>query len=475
MAIAQPSAVPEIIETTSGLERGAPADVLRAIVVAFVFVVLLLLQWLFGDSLVGFAHDLFRGLDAVPTWIVTVGAVALRVLGVVFLVGGFVAALFRHRWRLLLSAAIAAGVGAGLFLLVDTFAPQPAGTVAPINDTLGPITDRTFPTAVGLAIVTAIVAATAPWLGRRMRRAGWTFVFGLVIARFLLAPIAFDTSTAAVAGWLAGSMVVVVLGAPSHRPTGRSIADGLARVGVPLARIEQASLDARGSTPYFAKTRDGDALFVKALGLDQRSADLMFRMYRRLVPHDFGDEKPFSSLRRTVEHEALVAMAAHELGVTTPRLVAFSTAEPNGFVLAYQAIDGRSLDRVAPDDVTDEVLAGIWKQVTTLRTHRVAHRDLRLANVFLAADETAWIIDFGFSELASSDLLLATDLAELLASSALQVGIDRAVAQGAAAVGRDALATAGPRLRASTLSGATRSAYKSAPKQLAELRSRVAQ
>ena len=41
----------------------------------------------------------------------------------------------------------------------------------------------------------------------------------------------------------------------------------------------------------------------------------------------------------------------------------------------------------------------------------IAHRDLRLANVFLAADGVVWMIDFGFSELAASDLLMATDLA----------------------------------------------------------------
>ena len=77
----------------------------------------------------------------------------------------------------------------------------------------------------------------------------------------------------------------------------------------------------------------------------------------------------------------------------------------------------------------------MWAQLALLRRHRIAHRDLRLANVFLADDGDAWIIDFGFSELAASDHLLATDLAELLASSATKVGAERAVAAGVA-VGR---------------------------------------
>jgi hypothetical protein len=33
---------------------------------------------------------------------------------------------------------------------------------------------------------------------------------------------------------------------------------------------------------------------------------------------------------------------------------------------------------------TDELLGGIWEQVAILRGSRIAHRDLRRANVFVA-------------------------------------------------------------------------------------------
>jgi undecaprenyl-diphosphatase len=267
---------------------------------------------------------------------------------------------------------------------------------------------------------------------------------------------------------------VFVLGAPSRRPGGAAIARGLAAVDLPVARLEQASLDARGSTPYFGTATDGRRLFVKALGQDERSADLLFRVYRRLLPHELGDERPFESLRRAVEHEGLVALFARGIGVRTPMLLAVTTAEPNGFVLAYEAIDGRSLDRLAPDDVTDDVLAAVWEQVALLRRFRIAHRDLRLANVFVGNDGVPWMIDFGFSELAASDLLLANDIAELLASSSLLVGIDRAVGNPLAIVGTTALASALPRLRPWALSGATRTALQSRPGLLEQLREQVA-
>ncbi len=161
------------------------------------------------------------------------------------------------------------------------------------------------------------------------------------------------------------------------------------------------------------------------------------------------------------------------MGVRTPRLVAFATAQPNGVVLAYEAIEGRSLDRIDADELGDDALGAVWGQLALLREHRLAHRDLRLANVFLADDGAAWIIDFGFSELAASDLLLATDLAELSASSATQVGVERAVRVGASVVGPDALVTALPRLKLPTLSGATRSSLKADPGRLDELRAAI--
>ena len=143
-------------------------------------------------------------------------------------------------------------------------------------------------------------------------------------------------------------------------------------------------------------------------------------------------------------------------------------------MLAYQAVDGWSLDRVSPVLVTDELLAAVWCQLVQLRRHRIAHRDLRLANVFVDVDGQVWLIDFGFSELAASDLLLATDVAELVASSALLVGAGRAVSAAAAAVGWPALAAARGRLRPWSLSGATRRCLRDRPGLIDEIRRRIA-
>jgi undecaprenyl-diphosphatase len=295
----------------------------------------------------------------------------------------------------------------------------------------------------------------------------------MVITRFLSSPLSLDSFEAVLIGWFAGGAVLVALGAPSRRPSSEAIADGLARSGLPLQSLEVASVDARGSTPYFGVGEDGTRYFVKALGDDQRSADLLFRLYRSIQRRDLGDERPFSSLRRAVEHEAFVALAARDLGIPTPRMRALAYAEPNAFVLAYEAVDGKSLDGVPPEQITDEVLEDIWHQLGRMRALRIAHRDLRLANIFLASDGKIWMIDFGFSEVAATDLLLANDVAELVASSSAVVGPDRATAHATATVDPVTLAAARDRLHLWALSGASRTALKERPGLLDDLRARL--
>jgi undecaprenyl-diphosphatase len=450
----------------------SPSDVLRLAVGGVLLLSLLLVQWLWGETLVAFASELFQGFAALPSWIVGVIVAGTRLLAVVVLVGGLVLAVRAGGTRMLGTAVVAAGVAAVVDVLLERLGPDAGSTALDVPNVLGPL-DGGFPSTIGLCAATAAVTASAPWLSRRARRLAWALVLGMALTLFLSTPASFDSIQALLVGWVVGAATLVVLGAPSRRPTLATVTAGLAAVGVPLASLEQARVDARGSTPYFGATAEGQKLFVKALGVDQRSADLLFRAYRWIDRRDRGDERPFSSLRRTVEHEALVALAARGHGIRTPRLVAFATAEPNSFVLAYEAVAGRSLDRVAPDEMADDVLAAIWTQVGQLRRHRIAHRDLRLANIFLAEDGQIWLIDFGFSELAASDTLLATDIAELVASSSLQVGAERAVAQARAALSADELAAAGGRLHLWALSGATRTGLRERAGLLDDLRRRL--
>ncbi len=448
----------------------SPADVLRLAVAVLLLVVYLVFERLFGASIASFAYKLLRGIDALGQDFVTTLTAVVRVAGILLLVAGLVVVARRGRWRLLITLVVAAVPAALVYWLVNGWVHTHQPTLVRLGQGAGPLTDGGFPTGPGTAALAGAVTAAAPWLSRWQRRVSWAVVVGFVAVRFIAEPVSGLSLLAVLVGWTAGAAALVLMGSPLRRASRTSVITGLREVGVDVAQLQPANVDARGSTPYFGTDSRGNAIFVKALGRDERSADLLFRMYRSVLPRRLGDERPFSSLRRSVEHEAVVALVAREQGVRTPRLLGLATAEPNSFVLAYQGIAGRSLDRVEPEELTEAVIGQVWDQIRTMRTHRIAHRDLRLANVFLDDQDEVWIIDFGFSELAASDLLLATDLAEAVASLSLKIGSERAARQATDELGAEVAATAVPRLAPGYLSGATRTSLKAEPEILPELR-----
>ena len=159
----------------------------------------------------------------------------------------------------------------------------------------------------------------------------------------------------------------------------------------------------------------------------------------------------------------------------TPRLRCVAPVGSDSFLLCYDMIDGSSLDGVDEELLTDEVLHGLWEQVALLRRYRIAHRDLRLANVFLSDSGEPWLIDFGFSEVAASEALLHADVAQLVASLAVVVGAERAVVPAIDVMGPDAVSGSLGRLQPAALSGATQTDLKSRKGLLDEVRSEIEQ
>ena len=439
----------------------SPTSLFRLLIGVSLLLLGVLAAWRFDNTITAFYLDLNLIISVVPSWLTLIPAAVVTAILLITPVVVNVKLARQRRWRLLLVvdlAAIAAIAVSGFLVGISTTTPpsQFPEAYIPLNDLAaagGPVT----PNDIGLAAFTAALIVGLPYLNRPTRRLG----AAVVVLRIAME---FCTNGIPPVGWLVdlgagitcGALAALVFGTPDIEPRAAEIAATLARSGFQLLDAHPAAVDARGSTPWFATTIDDRRLFVKVLNQDNRSADLMFRMFRLLTFRSSGDERPFPSLRRAVEHEALMSMRAGSAGVRTPRLEAVSTIGTDSMLLAFVAIRGDSLDRVGDDDMTDEVLAGVWSQLEVMRANGIAHRDLRLANVFLADDDDAWIIDFGFAELAASDLLLNTDVAELLGSTATKVGVERAVDAAERAIGTDALAEALPRIQPFALGSATR-------------------
>jgi uncharacterized protein (TIRG00374 family) len=415
----------------------------------------MVLLLLFENGLLGVRADLESIQANWPEWLTTSSSVGLEILLLltVLIVNGYL--LVRRKFRrwitINLAAIMAVLLGAVMSNLVLVIAT---------SDLLADAVEASGDAGLGndgLSSVVAVLTVASVWIGARLR----PWAIGLVAAMVALSLLPGAVSVTTIpfdigVGLVAGGLAALILGTRDRTPTEAEVAATLRRSGIAVSEVLRASVDARGSVPWFASTTSGERLFVKTLNSDQRAGDLLFRVYRMIRLRSPGDRRPYSSLRRAVEHEAFLSLAADAREIRTPHLVTVAEVGSDGMLLAYRRLDGRSLDSVDPASISDELLRNVWQLVATLREAGIAHRDLRLANVFVADDDVPWLIDFGFAELAAEESLLARDNAELLASTAAVVGHERAVSAAIGVLGPEGVEEALPWIQPLALSSATR-------------------
>ncbi len=452
----------------------SPRDLLRLVVWAAATAGLIAVVVLVQDSVLGFELDVLRAFEFLTPSIERVLHGALEWSGYTIALALVVVPLFTRRYRLLLYLVVANLVAAALMWatlgLIDRDAADAALDALEAHQRL---TTATSTDAIGFARITASFVVLAPFVSSRWRRAGAVTLGVLVLMRFVVADhLPGDLLVAIPLGATIGTAVLAAFGRPDRRPTMNAVRLALVDAGLAVTDLRLAPVTPHGTMAYRAATDGGGELFVKVVGEEQRAADLLYRAYRFARLKDVGDDRPFSSLRRAVEHEALVSLVARDLGVRTPQMRGVARVGLDSMILAYDLVDAPSIDVVEPDAVSDVVIADVFRQLKLLRAHRIAHRDLRRANMLLAGGEAS-LVDFGYAELAADDAQLDADVAQLLAALAVVAGPSRPVRQAVDVLGREAVARALPRLQLAALSGPTRAAMKERKGLLADLQREV--
>ena len=419
-----------------------------------------------------FETALFHLINSLPSWLYRFFWLVMQLgtYGAIFVMAGI--ALLTRRVRLALelvgAGLIAYYAAIGLKDLVNR--ARPAELISGVVIHGQPAQGLGFPS--GHAAVAAALAATAvPFLARRWRRWIWLLPITVGIARiFVGAHLPLDVVGGFVLGWTVGAVVHLIGGSPSGRVSGSQVRAALERSGQSVVEVREANVDARGSSPFFVDTAEGGHLFVKAVGADQRDADILFKLWRFIAYRNLDDERPFTSAKRQLQVEALVDLLAAKSGVRTPDVVALATIEDGTTLLAHRGLDAKGLDSIEVNRISDDTLEGLWSQVALLHAARIAHRDLRLANVMIDIVGNPWIIDFGFAQTSAPDRALARDIAEMLASQSTVVDPERAVATALVGLGPIPVAGALPFLATSSLARATRTSLGSLPGHLEKLR-----
>jgi len=457
--------------------RRSPSDVVRVVLFSVATVALLALTRWAEHTVLAFENDvasLFGGLNpSVEHALNQTLSIAAGIVGLAV----FVPPLLLKRYRLI-GYIVVAYLATAVLVGVATWWLNQAAS----RSLLATVVDRFGTTSQGslnlwtLAQLTASFVILAPFVGRRWRQAGMVILATFVLGRIVLVSgLPAEIFLVVAIGATVGVAVLLAFGRPNRRPTVEAVKSALASTALTSVALEPYARGVRGALWYVATDAAGSRLLVKVLSPDERSVDLMYRTYRYLRLKNIGDERPFSSLRRTVEHEALVSLQARDVGVGTPRMRAIAEAGEDSMLIVYEMIEARRLDHMDGRDVSDQTLRELWGHVTCLRQHRIAHRDLRSANVLVDGDETPWLTGFAFSEIAASDDQLDGDVAQLLAALSLTVGADRCVSAAVETLGPQTVGAALPRLQPNALSDSTRAALKAHPGLLEQLQDTVAQ
>lgn len=452
-----------------------PNDAIRLGAWAVFSVLLLLLGDVALGTASGLEEDLASAITTLPDLILTVLALASNVL--LFLLPPLILAdlALRRRWRTI-AVALAAGVAAWLIAYAfSVLGPELMSST--LLDALTTSSARGSRTPVAFPLLTAVIAlASVDGLRGRPRLAVgvWGSLVGFTILLLFdqsATPLALAVSASG--GRTVGLAFRYAFGTVNPRPNGAEVAEALAAVAVPLAYLEWSG-ESDDERHYLGSTLDGRALDIRVIDRDRRSAGLLYQLYRRIRVQGVVERPPTWSVRRAVDQAALPVLAAHRQGVRTPDLVAAASVTADAAVLAFEDVpDLQTLHSVDPAALDDAMLADLWKQVRALHRAGIAHEELHADNIAIDSNGRVWLLGLENGEIAADQLTLRIDDGELLVTTALMVGADRAVRGALQELTAQRLGEALPLLQTIALSRTNRRAVKANREVLQDLRDAV--
>ncbi len=235
--------------------------------------------------------------------------------------------------------------------------------------------------------------------------------------------------------------------------------------------LRHAPLEPTGVALVEAVAPDGKQLLVKVYGRDAWDGQFLASLWGSLWNRGERPSLGFSRLRQ-VEHEAFVTLLAERGGVSVLPIVAAGMATQRDAVLVTEST-GRGFGSLGQHEVGDELVEGIWRAVLALHELGVAHGQLDGDRLVIRPDGSAAIGDFGGARVAASGGAMMADRAQVLVTTALVVGTDRAVAAATSVLGNDALANVLPYLQPAVLDRDTRRSVRDRDWDLDDLMQRA--
>lgn len=454
-----------------------PSDLMRLSVGILGIIVLLAIAAFAHGTTSGLEQDINKGTGQAPDLLIKLAGLGSSIAILLVPVAFAIERLIKRDGLRIADGVLAAVLAHGVTLATDLWVARAAPDSiqeALTQPSPGDINALTDPVHGYLAPVIAYMTAVGMSRRPRWRAVLWIVLlldaFSMLVAGYTTP---FSIILTVLIGWTVAYGTLYAVGSPNVRPTGRTLMAGLRRVGfkpVSAAR-EEASDTAEGGDRgrrYFVALEDGPPLDVTVVDREQQAQGFFYRVWRRLTLRGITTRRSLQSLRQALEQEALLAYAAIAAGANAPKLIATSELGPDAVMLVYEHTGGRTLDSLADEEVTDELLRDTWLQVKALQSRRIAHRRLVGDAILVDRSGTVILTDLRVGEIAAGDLVLRMDISQLLTTLGLRVGAERAVASAVSVLGPDVVADCLPMLQPIALSRSTRATLRRLARERAE-------
>lgn len=452
-----------------------PFDLLRFLLGVVGIVLVLALATFAHGTTQGLENDIGKGAGQAPQLLITFAGLTASIAVLIVPVAFAVERLIKRDGLRIADGVLAAVLAHGVSLATDLWVADAAPES--IRDALTqPLANGAITAPVHSYLAPVIAYMTAVGMSRRprWRVAMWCVLlldaFAVLVGRYTT-PFAIVTTV--LIGYTVAFGTLYAVGSPNVRPTGQNLLAGLRRVGfhpVSALRAEDTAYPEHSDRGrrYIVTLEDGPPIDVTVVDREQQAQGFFYRVWRRLSLRGINQRRSLQSLRQALEQEALLAYAAIAAGANAPKLIATSELGPDAVMLVYEHIGGRTLDALADEEITDELMHSAWRQVQSLQSRRIAHR--RLVGDALLVDRSGKVVltDLRGGEIAAGDLVLRMDVAQLLTTLGLRVGAERSVRAAVEVLGPDAVADSLPLLQPIALSRTTRATLRQLARERAK-------
>ncbi|HWS91209.1 MAG TPA: lysylphosphatidylglycerol synthase transmembrane domain-containing protein, partial [Mycobacterium sp.] len=185
---------------------------------------------------------------------------------------------------------------------------------------------------------------------------------------------------------------------------------------------------------------------MQMYGPNQRSSGALHQLWQKLRLRESETAPLQASLRRAVEHRALMAAVIGDLGLSNTSTIAVAALERGWVLYAHTPTRGLSIE----DCAKATPVSRVWGSLRALHDHQISHGDLRRTEITVD-DGTVRFGGFGSAEFGTNDVQLQSDIAQLLVTTTDLYDARSAVSAAIAAFGKDAVLMASRRLTKAAL------------------------